>query len=68
MTKSQLKQLTDYIKDLAERLVEWDYDHIAMQTELPKIYETIKLLMDEIELVVEKKQNTRLSLLGTCYV
>ena len=47
MTKSQLKQLTDYIKDLAEGLVEWDYDHISMQAELPKIYETIKLLMDE---------------------
>ena len=47
MTKPQIKQLSYYIKDLEEGLYEWDYDRIAMQTEWSKLYETIKLLMNE---------------------
>ncbi len=47
MLKPQIKQLSYYIKDLEEGLYEWDYDEIAMRTEWSKLYETIKLLMNE---------------------
>ena len=47
MTNTQINDLADYIIDLEEGLMEWDYDNIAMQTEIPIIYQKIKLLMDE---------------------
>ena len=47
MLKPQIKEISEYLKDLEEGLYEWDYDRIAMQTEWPKLYQTIKLLMDE---------------------
>lgn len=46
MERGQIKQIADYVKDLEEGLVEWDYDHTAMQTELPYLYQIIKRLMD----------------------
>lgn len=46
MESSQVKQIADYVKELEESLFEWDYDHIAMQTELPYLYQVIKRLMD----------------------
>lgn len=46
MEKVEIKQIADYVKELEEGLVEWDYDHIAMQTELPYLYQVIKGLMD----------------------
>ena len=46
MEKAEIKQIADYVKDLEEGLVEWDYDHVAMQTELPYLYQIIKRLMD----------------------
>ena len=41
MERGQIKQIADYVKDLEEGLVEWDYDHIAMQVELPYLYQII---------------------------
>ena len=35
MGKDEIKQIAAYVKELEEGLVEWDYDHIAMQAELP---------------------------------
>ena len=46
MEKEQIKQIADYVKELEEGLVEGDYDHIAMQAELPYLYQVIKRLMD----------------------
>lgn len=46
MELGQVKQVADYVKELEEGLVEWDYDHIAMQTELSYLYPVIKRLMD----------------------
>jgi len=30
MEKDEIKFIVDYVKDLEEGLVEWDYDHIAI--------------------------------------
>ena len=46
MERDKIKQIADYVKELEEGLVEWDYDHIAMQAELPYLYQIIQLLMD----------------------
>ena len=46
MEKAQIKKIGDYIKDLEEGLVEWDYDKTAMQTEWPYLCQIIKQLMD----------------------
>ena len=45
MTKAQIKQVGDYLKNLEENL--YNYNSVALQAELPKLYQTIKLLMDE---------------------
>ena len=42
MERDEIKQNADYVKELEEGLVEWDYDHIAMQTELPYLYQIIQ--------------------------
>ncbi|UCE07932.1 MAG: hypothetical protein JSW07_07845 [bacterium] len=47
MERVEIKHVADYVKELEEGLVEWDYDHIAMQAELPYLYQVIKRLMDE---------------------
>lgn len=46
LSNIQVKQIADYVKELEEGLVEWDYDQIAMQAELPYLYQIIQLLMD----------------------
>ena len=46
MEKEKIKRIGDYLKDLEEGLVEWDYDQIAMQTEMPYLYQVIKQLID----------------------
>ncbi len=46
MDRAEIKRIGDYVKDLEEGLVEWDYDEIAMQTEMPYLYQIIKQLMD----------------------
>ena len=48
MTITEIQHIADYVKDLEEGLVEWDYDQTAMQTEWTHLYEVIKTLMDEI--------------------
>jgi len=47
MQKSQIKQIGDYLKNLENRLNSQDSSPTYLHTELSKIYETIKLLMDE---------------------
>ena len=46
MERNEIKQVADYFKELEEVLFEWNYDHIAMQAELPYLYQVIKRLMD----------------------
>ena len=46
MKKAEIRHIGDYIKELEEGLVEWDYDNIAMQTEFPYLCRVIKQLMD----------------------
>jgi hypothetical protein len=45
MNKPQIKQVGNYLKNLEGNL--YMYDSIALQAQLPRLYETIKLLMDE---------------------
>lgn len=47
MEKPQIKQIGKYLKNLEENLYEDNYDSIAVRAELPNLYQTIKLLMDE---------------------
>lgn len=46
MEKAEIKSIDDYLKDLEEGLVEWDYRGITMQGHLTKLYGIIKRLMD----------------------
>ena len=46
MEKVEIKQVADYVKNLEEGLVGGDFDHIAMQAELPYLYQIIQHLMD----------------------
>lgn len=46
MERSQINLIADYVKELEEGKIEWDYDRIAMQAELPYLYQIIKGLMD----------------------
>lgn len=45
MTKTEIKQTADYIKDPTESLYEWDDGIISWQIELPRLHETIARLM-----------------------
>ena len=45
MTTTQLQQIIDYVKETEEALANWDMDSLAMQTELPKLHQTIEQLM-----------------------
>jgi len=45
MTTQELQQIVDYIKETEEALSNWDMDSLAMQTELPKLHQTIEQLM-----------------------
>ena len=47
MTKPEIKQVGNYLKNIEENIYTGNYDSIALQAELPKLYQTIKLLMDE---------------------
>jgi hypothetical protein len=46
MQKAEIKQIADYLKDLEEGLVEWDYRGITTQGHLTELYRIIKRLMD----------------------
>ena len=45
MHKVEIKQIADYLKDLEEGLVEWDYRGITTQGHLTELYGIIKRLM-----------------------
>lgn len=47
MQKAQVKEVGEYLKNLEDSLNSQDSPSASFQTELPKLYETIKLLMDE---------------------
>lgn len=46
MKQAEIKRNGGYIKDWEEGLAEWDYDRIAMQTEMPYLYQVIEQLME----------------------
>lgn len=46
MEKGEIRQITEYLKDLEEGLVEWDYRVITTQGHLTELYRIIKRLMD----------------------
>lgn len=46
MEKGEIKQIADYLKDLEEGLVEWDYRGITTQGHLTKLYGIIERLMN----------------------
>ena len=45
MEKGEIKQIADYLKDLEEGLVEWDYRGITTQGHLTELYGIIEQLM-----------------------
>ena len=44
MEKPEIKHIADYLKDLEEGLVEWDYRGITTQGHLTKLYGIIERL------------------------
>ena len=62
MDKAEIKSIVDYIKNLEERLFDEDYDHISLQSELPHLYQVIRLLMD---VTFESKSKHEKALLAT---
>ncbi len=46
MDRTEIKRIADYLKDLEEGLVEWDYRGITTQGQLTELYRIIKRLMD----------------------
>ena len=47
MEKAEIKRIGDYLKDLEEGLVEWDYRGITTQGHLTELYRIIETLMNE---------------------
>ena len=45
MERAEIKQIADYLKDLEEGLVEWDYRGLTTQGHLTKLYGIIERLM-----------------------
>jgi hypothetical protein len=45
MQKAEIKQIADYLKDLEEGLVEWDYRGITTQGQLTELYGIFERLM-----------------------
>jgi len=43
MEKAEIKSIADYLKDLEEGLVEWDYRGITTQGQLTELYRIIKV-------------------------
>jgi hypothetical protein len=46
MEKAKIKEIGNYLKELEEGLVEPVYNPASLQLQLPKLYQTIELLMD----------------------
>jgi len=51
----EIQKLADYIIDFEGGLMEWDHDDLSMQTELPLIYEKIRLLMGKTYKAEDRK-------------
>ena len=47
MEKAKIKEIGNYLKELEEGLVDSVYNPASLQLKLPKLYQTIELLMDE---------------------
>jgi len=45
MDKAEIRQIADYLRDLEEGLVEWDYRGITTQGQLTELYRIIERLM-----------------------
>jgi len=46
MEQAEIERIREYITNLEGGLVEWDYDNITMQIEIPYLYQIVKQLMD----------------------
>lgn len=46
MKRAEIKHIADYLKDLEEGLVEWDYRCLPTLGHLTELYKIIKALMD----------------------
>ncbi|HUU16594.1 MAG TPA: hypothetical protein VMW72_05550 [Sedimentisphaerales bacterium] len=46
MEKAEIKRIAEYLKDLEEGLVEWDYRGITTQGQLTELYGIIERLMN----------------------
>lgn len=46
MEKAEIERIADYLKDLEEGLVEWDYCGLPTLGHLTELYRVIKRLMD----------------------
>ena len=46
MKQAEIKRIADYLKDVEEGLVEWDYRGITTLGDLTKLYQIIQELMD----------------------
>ena len=55
MDNTQIKQIGDYLKNLENRLNSQVFTPTSFQIELPKLYQTIKLLMNETSKTKDKK-------------
>ena len=56
MDKAEIKYIGDFVKDLEEALVEWDYDHVGLQARLQELYEIIRIkcLLKMLENLIQK--------------
>ncbi len=61
MTKAQIKEIGHYLENLEISLKNADYSTTSLQAELSKIYETIKLLMDETSQTEDKEEKLLLA-------
>ena len=61
MQKQKLQEIGKYIKNLEIELSEQNFDSVALQIEMPKLHQTIKLLKDETFTTKDKKLKTLLA-------
>lgn len=61
MDTNKIKEIGDYLLELEHGLYEWDLNQIAMETEYPRLYETIKNLMDATFQAKEPETKTLLA-------
>ena len=61
MQKEQIQEIGKYLNHLEIDLSESNFDSVALQIEMPKLYQTIKLLMDETFKTKDKKLKSLLA-------